>query len=173
MSGTGPSGAGVRDDRNVVLHSRYIKDLSFENPCAPVAAAKEDLRFDVSVQINGERRGDLHEVVLSIAVTATKGTESVFSVELSYAGLFDVIALSREDRSRFILCEAPRILFPWVERIVAGATRDGGLPPLNLTAPDFAEIYRQQCETAREEGLPRGPEAGAPRPSRAVCGGGL
>ena len=173
MSGTGPPGTGVREARNAVLHRRYIKDLSFENPCAPVAAAKEDLRFDVFVQIDGERRGDLHEVVLSIAVTATKETESVFSVELSYAGLFDVIALGREARSRFVFCEAPRILFPWVERIVAGTTRDGGLPPLNLTPPDFAEIYRQQREMAREEGLLRGPGAGAPHPSPAVRGDGL
>lgn len=172
MSGTGQSGIGVPDARNVVLHSRYIKEFSFENPCAPAAPAKEDLRFDVSVQVDGERWGDLHEIVLSIAVTAAKGTERVFSVELRYAGLFELIDLGREARSRFIFCEAPRILFPWVERIVAAATRDGGLPPLNLTQPDFAEIYRRKCEAARKEVPPRGPGAGAPHPSPAVYRGG-
>jgi preprotein translocase subunit SecB len=36
------------------------------------------------------------------------------------------------------------MLFPWVRRIVADVTRDGGYPPLNLDQIDFVSLYRQQ-----------------------------
>ena len=136
--------AGSQDTWNVVLHGRYIKDLSFENPGAPVVLDKDDLRIDVSVRVDGRQRRDLYEIVLSINATATHEAEIVFLVELSYAGLFELVDLDGEPRRRFIFCEAPRILFPWVDRIIADVTRDGGLPSLNLTPPDFVGLYERK-----------------------------
>ena len=136
--------AGARDARNVVLHARYIKDFSFENPGAPGVPSKDDLRIDISVRVEGEQRRDLHEVVLTLTATAVHEAEIVFLVELSYAGLFELIDLDEESRERFIFCEAPRLLFPWVDRIVADVTRDGGLPSLNLTQPDFVGLYERE-----------------------------
>ena len=136
--------ADMQDTWNVVLHSRYIKDFSFENPGAPVAVRKDDLRIDISVRVEGQQRHALHEVVLSMTATASHETEIIFLVELSYAGLFDLADLDEEPRERFIFCEAPRLLFPWVERIIADVTRDGGLPSLNLTPPDFIGLYERE-----------------------------
>ena len=134
--------ADGRDVWNVVLHSQYIKDLSFESPAAPVSVSTDDLRSDVSVHLDSRRQGDLHESELTITVTARADqAEVVFIVELSYAGLFELSGVGEEARSRFIFCEAPRILFPWVCRIIADVTRDGGLPQLNLSPPDFAALY--------------------------------
>ena len=137
-------GAGSQDTWNVILHGRYIKDFSFENPGAPVVLDKDDLRIDVSVRVDGRQRRDLYEIVLSITATATHEAEIVFLVELSYAGLFELVDLDGEPRQRFIFCEAPRILFPWVDRIIADVTRDGGLPALNLTPPDFTGLYERK-----------------------------
>ena len=47
-------------------------------------------------------------------------------------------------RRRFLFREAPRILFPWVDRIFADLARDGGLPQMNLSPPDFAALHRQR-----------------------------
>jgi preprotein translocase subunit SecB len=44
----------------------------------------------------------------------------------------------------YLLIECPRMLFPFVRRIVADVTRDGGFPPLNLDQIDFVALYRQQ-----------------------------
>lgn len=149
MNGPQSAGAGSRDTWNVVLHGRYIKDFSFENPGAPVVLDKDDLRIDVSVRVDGRQRRDLCEIVLSITATATHEAEIVFLVELSYAGLFELVDLDGEPRRRFIFCEAPRILFPWVDRIIADVTRDGGLPSLNLTPPDFVGLYeRKRAESS-------------------------
>ena len=44
----------------------------------------------------------------------------------------------------FLLIECPRMLFPFVRRIVSDVTRDGGYPPLGLDTIDFLALYRQQ-----------------------------
>ncbi len=143
MSRTDTSASG-QESLNVVLHGRYIRDLSFENPGAPAAPDKDDLSLDVSVQVDSRHLDAFHEVALTVDVTASDGDRIVFLVELVYAALFELIDLDETARHRFLLCEAPRILFPWVDRIIADLARDGGLPTLNLNPPDFATLHEQQ-----------------------------
>ena len=54
----------------------------------------------------------------------------------------------------FLLIECPRLLFPFVRRIISDVTRDGGFPPLNVDTVDFLALYRQE--------LPRRAEAQKP-----------
>ena len=50
----------------------------------------------------------------------------------------------------FLLVNAPALLFPFVRRIIADLTREGGFPPLMLDPIDFASLYmkRKQDGTA-------------------------
>ena len=57
----------------------------------------------------------------------------------------------------FLLIECPRMLFPFVRRIVSDITRDGGFPPLNLDTIDFVTLYRQQLAQRQAEGTPAAP----------------
>lgn len=137
---------------DVVLHSRYIKDFSFENPGAPYAPGSADPRIDVTVEVDGERRKALYEVVLAFTVTASTENKIIFLVELKYAGLFEILAtLEETSRSHFIFVEAPRMLFPYLERIIADVVRDGGMMPFNLTPPDFLQLYQQQPAITGEQ----------------------
>ena len=140
--------AAAESAAEVTLHSRYIKDMSFENTGAPAAVDKDGLRLDISVGIEVRRRGELYEVVLSITATALQESEILFIVELSYAGLFEMAGIDAAACERFIFCEAPRIMFPFVDRIIADVTRDGGYPPLNLTPPDWTALYRKERAAA-------------------------
>ena len=147
-SGTRPP---ERTTPDVVLHGRYIKDLSFENPGAPHTLINgADPHVDVSVEIGGEQRRAFHEVVLSLTVTATLDDTILFLVELKYAGLFEMHHLEGEPRARFIFIEAPRMLFPFVDRIIADVVRDGGLKPFHLTPPDFMALYQHASVTSGE-----------------------
>ena len=51
----------------------------------------------------------------------------------------------------FLLIECPRMLFPFLRRIVSDVTRDGGFPPLNLETIDFLQLYRQELERRQSE----------------------
>ena len=134
-----------------MLHSRYIKDFSFENPGAPYALGRTDPRIDVTVEVDGEQRKALHEVVLAFTVTASFENEIIFLIDLKYAGLFEILNLEGNARTHFIFVEAPRMLFPFIERIIADVVRDGGMMPLNLTPPDFLMLYQQQPGIAGEQ----------------------
>lgn len=64
-------------------------------------------------------------------------------MELEYGGIFHVENVPEEQLHPFLLIECPRMLFPFVRRIVSDVTRDGGFPPLNLENIDFVQLYRQ------------------------------
>ena len=42
------------------------------------------------------------------------------------------------------MIECPRMVFPFVRRIVSDITRDGGYPPVNLDNIDFVALYRNE-----------------------------
>ena len=51
----------------------------------------------------------------------------------------------------FLLIECPRMLFPFIRRIISDVTRDGGFPPLNIDAVDFLALYRTELARRMEE----------------------
>ena len=79
-----------------------------------------------------------------------KGMDDVlFVLELDYCGIFHVEGVPNEQLHPFLLIECPRMLFPFLRRIVSDVTRDGGYPPLNLDNIDFMALYRS--ELARQQ----------------------
>ena len=128
---------------------QFIRDLSFENILARKPIEGE-VQPDIQVQValDGRKRGEgnQYEVVSKFNVTSkNKGSDTVlFVLELEYAGLFQIDNVPNEQLHPFLLIECPRMLFPFVRRIVSDVTRDGGFPPLNLDNIDFVALYRQQ-----------------------------
>ena len=93
------------------------------------------------------------EIVIKLKVNSVnKGTtENLFLLEIEYAGLFLVTGVPDEQLHPFLLIECPRMLFPFLRRIVSDVTRDGGFPPLNLETIDFLQLYRQELERRQAE----------------------
>lgn len=135
----------------IVVRAQYIRDLSFENP-NPLTIFTSDSQVQpnigVSVQAKAQNLGDRNfEVVLDIKVDAKRENEAMFMVELSYAG---VVTIGNEiedaELNRFVMVEAPHLLFPYARNIVSDMTRDGGYPPLMLSPVDFAALFQQQSQ---------------------------
>jgi preprotein translocase subunit SecB len=49
------------------------------------------------------------------------------------------------------MIECPRLIFPYVRRIVGDVTRDGGYPALNLEQIDFLTLYRSELARRQAE----------------------
>lgn len=128
---------------------QYIRDMSFENVMAQKGVGA-DVQPDVSVQVNldaKKRQADHQfEVVIKTTIESkAKGSDNVlFLLELEYAGIFHVEGVPDQQMHPFLLIECPRMLFPFLRRIVSDVTRDGGFPPLNLDNIDFVAIYRNE-----------------------------
>jgi preprotein translocase subunit SecB len=63
---------------------------------------------------------------------------------MDYAGLFHIQNVPNEQLHPFLMIECPRMLFPFVRRVVSDVTRDGGFPPVNVDSIDFLQLYRQE-----------------------------
>jgi len=138
------------------LIAQYLKDLSFENPGAVQVLTipqrevpRGQLKLDVQARVVAPMK---YEISLVLGITALRDQETVYIVELEYAGLFDVTGVPEEHVSPLLLIEAPRILFPFAREILAHATNAGGYPPVMLNPIDFSAVYRERLARATAGG---------------------
>ncbi|SLN24501.1 Protein-export protein SecB [Pseudoruegeria aquimaris] len=128
--------------------AQYIRDMSFENALAQrgvQGTPQPDVKVNVNLDAKKRSAENQYEVLtkFNIAAQNKEGGEALFLLELEYAGIFHVENVPEDQLHPYLLIECPRMLFPYIRRIVGDVTRDGGFPPLNLENIDFVAIYRQ------------------------------
>lgn len=153
--GNGEQAANGADKQpQVGILTQYVKDLSFENPNAPAVYQWQnqpniDVQLNIGAQMMAE---DVHEVTIRFEVTASAQEGTAFKTELLYGGLFLVKNVPEDASQRFLLIEAPRLLFPFARRVIADTVQDGGFPPLMLDPVDFNALYLQRAAQLEAEG---------------------
>ena len=144
---TPPGGAQPQQQAGIHVLGQYIKDLSFENPSAPrsLRASDKAPSLDVNVNVNARPQSQTDfEIELKLDARAVRGEETLFIVEVTYAGLFQIRNVPPEHIQPLVLIECPRLLFPFARQIIADATRQGGFPPLMIDPVDFTALYRRR-----------------------------
>ncbi len=136
--------------------AQYVRDLSFENILAQKGVDGElNPEIQVNVNIDAKKRttDKQFDVIVKLRVDSkSKNTDNVlFVLELDYGGVFQIENVPDDQLHPYLLIECPRILFPFLRRIVSDITRDGGFPPLNLENIDFLKLYRQEIERRKQE----------------------
>lgn len=130
--------------------AQFIRDMSFENMVAQKGLSGGEVQPDiqVAVSLDARKRPQDHqyEVIQKFRVTSkNKATEdTLFLLEVDYGGIFHVEGVPDEQLHPFLLIECPRLLFPFIRRIISDVTRDGGFPPLNIDTVDYLALYRQE-----------------------------
>jgi preprotein translocase subunit SecB len=145
-------GAGPQVQVRVI--AQFVKDLSFECPNVHklIEAQGEAPELRVEVNVSAGKVGNTaFESAINFKAQATAKIGTIYDLELSYAGLFHVDGLPEQALEPFLLIECPTLLFPFVRRLVADLTREGGFPPLLLDPINFANLYakRQQERAAK------------------------
>ena len=137
----------------LMINGQYVKDLSFETPNAPevfTLMQSEVPAIQVDIDVEAEPKGEnLFEVALTVRAEAKLKQELVYLCEIEYAGLFSV-NVPEEQLGPVLLIECPLIVFPFLRRIIADVTGDGGFAPLMLAPIDFAALYQQRMMAAQE-----------------------
>jgi preprotein translocase subunit SecB len=158
MSENGNGAAPEAPQVKMQVMAQYIRDMSFENAVAQKGLAGSDVQpeIQVAVSLDARKRAVDHqyEVLNKYRVTSTNKSDgaTLFLLELEYGGVFHVEGVPEDQLHPFLLIECPRLLFPYVRRIISDITRDGGFPPLNIDNVDFLALYRQ--ELARRQAQP-------------------
>lgn len=164
MADETPAGAQPAEKQppRMQILGQYIRDMSFENIMAQKGGAG-NAQPDFAVQVNLDARKrpqeNQYEILLKLNVEAQvkDAAEKLFILEIEYGGLFQVENVPEDQLHPYLLIECPRMLFPYVRRIVGDVTRDGGFPPLNLDNIDFLALYRENLArraVAEKEGQP-------------------
>jgi preprotein translocase subunit SecB len=149
MAEENSNGAEVPTVKMQVL-AQFVRDLSFENLVAQKGLTGTEMQPEVSVGVNLDARQrpapHTYDVIAKFKVTSTNkaNNDTLFMLELEYGGVFQVEGVPTEQLHPFLLIECPRLLFPFIRRIISDVTHDGGFPPLNIDNVDFLTLYRQE-----------------------------
>ncbi len=138
---------------------QFVRDMSFENIVAQKGASP-DVQPDVQVQVNLDAKkrpqDNQYEVAIKLNITskAKEGDTVLFVLEIDYVGMFHIENVPEDQLHPFLLIECPRMIFPFLRRVVSDITRDGGFPPLNLENIDFISLYRNEIARRQNQAAP-------------------
>lgn len=156
-SADGQNGADEANAPAIRVVSQYIKDLSFENPAAPLTNVASRPQVELNVDLKAKQADkELFEVEMKLQVSAKIEDKPAFLLELVYGGLFFLHNIPEDVRSQILMIEAPHLLFPFVRRIVADVVQDGGLPSLMIEPIDFAALYRAKMAEMQQRNVAPG-----------------
>lgn len=143
---------------------QFIKDMSFENIAAQKGLQMEtqpDINVQVGINANKREAEHMFDVTIKLnidAKTKEEKPQQIFVLEMDYTGIFRVENVAENQLHPFLLIECPRMIFPYVRRIVGDVTRDGGFPPMNLENIDFVQLYRAQITRQAEAAAAASPK---------------
>ena len=140
----------------IVVHSQYVKDFSFENPNAPKsllnAEGQPEIEINVNVATNRLEQDRQFECILSMKASAKRGDENLFICELSYAAVLSIGEGIEENMIHpLVMIEGPRMLFPFARHTLSTMTQAGGFMPLNIQPIDFVRLYQASMEAQQKQ----------------------
>lgn len=148
----GEAGAeGAPAQTQVRIIGQYIKDLSFENPNVEklLRGPGDSPNLKLEVNVNAKRLGnDLYESAIDFKAHASNKAGVIYDLEMIYAGMFEIKNLPQQALEPFLLINCPSLLFPFLRRLAADLTREGGFPPLLLDPMDFAGLFARRKQQA-------------------------
>jgi preprotein translocase subunit SecB len=133
----------------------YVKDLSLEVPGgAQTFMQQEQPQLEVQITQQSQRVNEvLFEVTLVVTVTAKSGDKTMFLVEASQAGVFQIRNVSEGELAPVLGIVCPNVLFPYARETISDLINRAGFPPVLLAPVNFEALYQQRTEsTAKAEG---------------------
>ena len=129
---------------DITLMGQYIKDLSFENPMAPnLPSLDKNPTVNLDVNTNYlDLKKDNHEINLKIKSTASVNKNTLFIIELQYAGLIKASLKNEEDKKNLII-SGSYLLFPFARSIITNVTIDGGFKPFIIQPIKFENMFQK------------------------------
>lgn len=127
----------------------YVKDLSFETPNSPAVFTETNWAPEVNVQLNSRAApmaDEMHEVVLSVTITAKLGDKTAYLVEVQQAGIFRTEGFEQQQLNHLLGSFCPNILFPYAREAISDMVTRGGFPQMLLAPVNFDALYAQHLQ---------------------------
>ena len=148
----------MTEQKNTTMKAlgQFIKDLSFENIAAQESrqgTGTPDIQVKINLDASKREQENQYNSSIKINIESkdTETQENIFLLELDYGGIFIIENAPEDHLHPLLMIECPRMLFPFVRRVIHDVTRDGGYPPLNLDSIDFLSMYKAEVDRLSSE----------------------
>lgn len=131
----------------------YLKEASLEQPNSPaILLEQEQPTVDIQLGVNASTVADgVYEVVVTATVQTKIKDRTVFLVEASQAGIFEIRNLPPEQMGPIMGIACPQIVYPYLRSNVSDLIQRGGFPPVHLSEINFQAMYEQQQAEQTDE----------------------
>ena len=134
-------------NHDIELLSQFVKDMSFEKKEDYAYFTEEDFKgktdFSLNIEIESKKR-DENQVLISLIVNleAKINKKTAFILEMTYCGLFKFPNVTEKILRRQIQIEGPKMLFPYVRRIISQIMIESGMPNIDIKNINFFDLYK-------------------------------
>ena len=134
-------------NHDIELLSQFVKDMSFEKKEAFAYFTEEDFKgktdFSLNIEIENEQRGQ-NQIMVSLVVNleAKINQKTAFILEMTYCGLFKFPNVKEDLLEKQIKVECPKILFPYIRRLISQIMIESGMPNIDIKNINFFDLYK-------------------------------
>ena len=134
-------------NHEIQILSQFLKDFSFEKKEEYAFFTEEDFKgktdFSLNIEVESENR-DNNSVLVSLSVNleAKISGKTAFILEMTYCGLFKLPDVIEDILKKQIQIECPRMLFPYIRRIISQTMIDSGMPNIDIKNINFFDLYK-------------------------------
>ena len=130
----------------------YVKDASLEIPNAPQIFT-DRTQPQVSIELGNSAQvleEGVFEIALKVTVTSKIADKTVFLVEVTQAGIFQIRNVPEENIEMIAGITCPNILFPYAREAVSDLVVRAGFQPVLLNPINFEALFAQQKQQQAE-----------------------
>jgi preprotein translocase subunit SecB len=140
--------------------SQFLKDISFESPNVPELFFKQDngqAKIEINIDLNVKGADNnlyMVDVITKVHSKLEKDAKTIFLIESTYTGMVQCEEKDEETKKKTLLIDVPTLLFPSIRAMVTRLTAESGFPPFAMQPVDFATMYEQRQNAAKETPKP-------------------
>lgn len=130
----------------------YLKDASLEIPNAPKIFTDRS-QPQVGIELSNfaqQLEDNVFEVAIKVTVTSKIEDKTVFLVEVTQAGIFQIRGVPEENLEMIVGITCPNILFPYARESVSDLVVRAGFQPVLLNPINFEALFAQQKQQQAE-----------------------
>lgn len=130
----------------------YVKDASLEIPNAPqIFTDRTQPQIGIELGNFAQQLEDgVFEVAIKVTVTSKIADKTVFLVEVTQAGIFQIRNVPEENLEMIVGITCPNILFPYARETVSDLVVRAGFLPVLLNPINFEALFAQQKQQQAE-----------------------
>ena len=134
-------------NHDIEILSQFVKDMSFEKKDEFAYFTEEDFKgktdFSLNIEVENEQRGEnIILVSLTVYLEAKISNKTAFILEMTYCGTFKFPNVTEDILKKQIQVECPKMLFPYIRRIISQTMIESGMPNIDIKNINFFDLYK-------------------------------